>query len=358
MIKGEYKIMLIKKFLTACTLVLVISMIAGCAAKKPEESMETRSMAQIHEEEGVPVSVIPAGKGAFSVSLQYTAPVTGISESTASASIDDNVDKILYRVGDFVEKDTVIVKFPYDNPAANYFQSKASYVNSLDSFKRIEQLYNSKGVSRQDYDNAKTGYDVAKANWDAVNNMVNVKAPISGYITRLDVRESENVESGTVLFTIGNNDRLKARLWVSEKDIAKVRSGMNASAIWEGYEIKGKIVQTDLSLNPEKQAFGAIAEFDNSGRQFKSGVTAKINIYIYENSAAFTVNSKYLIESGGITYLYIADGDTAVKREVKTGERSGQTVEIKSGLNTGDLIITEGSRFLTESGKIRIVAGE
>ena len=350
--------MLIKKIATAGAVILIAAALTGCAAKKSDTTIETRSMSQIHAEEGIPVSVAPVKKEYFSVSLQFTAPVTGISESTASASIDDNVDKIFYKVGDFVEKDTVIVKFPYDNPAANYFQSKAAYENSLDSFKRIEQLYNSKGVSRQDYDNAKTGYDVAKANWDAVNNMVNVKAPISGYITRLDVRESENVESGTVLFTIGNNDRLKARLWVSEKDIAKVRSGMNASAIWEGYEINGKIVQTDLSLNPEKQAFGAIAEFDNSSRKFKSGVTAKINIYVYENSAAFTVNSKYLMESGGERYLYIATGDTAVKREVKIGERSGQTVEIKSGLNTGDLIITEGSRFLAESGKIRIVAGE
>ncbi|MDX9801451.1 MAG: efflux RND transporter periplasmic adaptor subunit [Spirochaetia bacterium] len=350
--------MLIKKIITAGAVILIAFTLTGCAAKKTEESLETRSIAQIHEEEGVPVSVVSAKTQPFSVSLQFTAAVTGITESSASASIDDNVDKILYKVGDYVEKDTVIVKFPYDNPAANYYQSKAAYENSFDSFKRIEQLYNSKGVSRQDYDNAKTAYDVAKANWDSVNNMVNVKAPISGYITRLDVRESENVESGKVLFTIGNNDRLKARLWISEKDISKVKSGMNASAYWEGYEIKGKVVQTDLSLNPEKQAFGAIVEFDNSLRQFKSGITAKISIFVYENSAAFTVNNKYLIESGGEKYLYTASGDTAVRRTVKTGERSGQIVEIRGGLNTGDLIITEGSRLLTESGKIRIVAGE
>ena len=348
------------KKITAASVVLMFAFFAlsGCAAKKTDENLETRSMAQIHEEEGIPVAVQPVKRGRFSVALQYTSTVTGITESSASAAIGDAVEKIFFNVGDYVEKDTVILKFPSDNAAANYFQAKAAYENSLETYKRIEQLYNSKGVSTQDFDNAKTGYDVARANWDTVNNMINVKAPISGYITRLDVRETENVESGDPLFTIGNFDRLKARVWISERDISKIRSGMNADAFWEDYRISGKVVQTDLSLNPEKQAFGAIVEFDNSGHRFKSGITAKINIYVYENNSAVTVNSKYLMEKGEEKYVFIASGDTAVKRTVKTGEQDGQLVEIRQGLSTGDLLITEGSRILTESSRIRVTAGE
>jgi len=350
--------MIANKVNAAAVLLLAVLLAQGCAAKKTEENLETRSMAQIHEDEGIPVSAIPVKKGKFSVSLKYNAAVTGITESSAAAAVGDTVEKIFFQVGDYVEKDTVILKFPLNNPAASYFQAKAAYENSLESFKRIEQLYNSKGVSRQDYDNAKTGYEVAKANWDSVNKMINVKAPISGYLTRIDVRESENVESGDPLFTVANYDRLKARVWISEKDISKVRTGLNAAAYWEGYSINGKVVQTDLSLNPEKQAFGVMLEFDNSSRKFKSGINADVSIFVYENNSAVTIDSKYLIEKDNEKYVFTAAGDSPVKKPVRTGERDGQLIEITGGLNSGDLLITEGSRMITESSKIRVIAGE
>ena len=66
----------------------------------------------------------------------------------------------------------------------------------------MSSLYKSKGISQQEYDNARTSYENAKANWNNVNEMVNVKAPISGLITRLDVQKTDNVKAGDILFAV------------------------------------------------------------------------------------------------------------------------------------------------------------
>ncbi len=350
----------IKKIIAALISVFMIFfLVSGCSAKKYEGDLETRSISQIQESEGVPVKVLTIKKQKFAVALKYNATVTGITESSATALVSDSVEKILYKVGDYVEKDTVIIKFPLNNPAANYYQAKASYENSRESFKRIEQLYESKGVSRQDYDNAKTGYDVAKANWDNVNKMVNVTAPISGYITRLDVRVSENVSSGDHLFTIANYDKLTGKVWILEKDISKVKKGINADATWEGNTIKGKVTQIDLSLNPSRQAFGAFVEFDNKEHKIMSGVNADINIFVYENNSAIAVDKKYILTNGEGSYVYVVGSENSpVKRTVKTGWQTGEKIEITQGLNDGDTLITEGSRIITDSSKIKVITGE
>ena len=349
----------IKKLLMTLTLVIIVFIISGCFVKKQVENLETRSIAQIHEDEGIPVKTTVIKKHKFEVALKYNATVNGITESSAMALIKDSVEKVYFKVGDFVKQDTIVVKFPSNNPSANYYQAKAAYENSKQTFKRIEQLYKSKGVSRQDYDNAKTGYDVATANWNNVNKMINVTAPISGYITRLDVRTSENVSSGDHLFTITNYDKLIGQIWILEKDISKVKKDLNAEATWEGNTITGKVTQIDLSLNPSKQAFGAFIEFDNKEHNIMSGVNADINLFAYENSTAISIEKKYLLADNNDTYVYILEnGTTPVKRLVKTGWLSGENIEITNGLREGDTLITEGCKFITESNKIRVITGE
>ncbi len=199
---------------------------------------------------------------------------------------------------------------------------------------------------------------MAKANWDNVNKMLNVRAPISGYITRLDVSETENVESGDPLFTVANYDRLKAKIWVSEKDIAKFRNDLRAEASWGGNTVKGRVARTDLALNPERQAFGAIVEFENTDHRIKSGISAEITVFVYENPSAVVVDRKYIAENRDEKYVFVASNDTAVKRSIVIGERDGQKTEVLQGLNTGDILVAEGSAMLTDSSRIRIVSGE
>jgi len=348
----------IKKILSALIFVMIFFLLQGCSGRG-DDNLETRSISQIHADEGIPVRVTNIKNEAFTVTLRYSAAVNGITESSASAMIKDSVDQILFRVGDFVNKDAVVVRFPLNNPAANFFQARAAYENSRSTFNRIEQLFRSRGVSQQDYDNAKTGYDVARANWDNVNKMVNVTAPISGYITRLDVRVSDNVNPGDHLFTVTNYDKLIGQVWILERDIARVRSGLNAEATWEGNTIQGKVTQVDRALNPSRQAFGAFIEFDNTEHKILSGVTADINIFAYENSSAIVVERRHLLENNEGNYVYIVGSEiTPSRRLVRTGWQSGERVEIIQGLQEGDTLITEGSRFITESSRIRVVAGE
>jgi len=332
----------------------LLSMLAGCGGGETE----SKSMEQIHAEDGVPVRVETVSFEPFTIEHTYNGVLTGELESSAKSKISDAVAKIYYEVGDRVSEGAVVLTFPTDNPAAQYFQAKVSYENATTTLERMETLFEDGGISKQDLDNARTMQEVAKANWDAAEQAVRVRAPLSGIVTQLNVRESDNVEPGEVLFTVSRADRLKARLWVPESQITDMAMGAGATATWGRSTLEGEVTQVDMSLNSKKQAFGVLVEFDNPDLMVLSGVNAEITVMTPTGRDAVVVSRRSVFREDSRHFVYIAEGEVARKREVVPGRAQGLSVEIISGLEDGDTLITEGGMLLEEGAKINIVGQE
>jgi len=341
---------MIKLFSVNLFLAMMFS-IFSCA----EEKAESRSMEQIYKEDGVPVKVSTIQRGNFMVERSYNAVLTGIEESSAYAKVGDNVEKIFVKVGDYVKQDQVLLTFPTDNPNAQYFQAKVAYDNAKLAYDRISNMYQTGGISKQQLDNAKASFEVAAANWDAAQQTVIVKAPISGYVTKVNVSETDNVKKEAELFTISRMNRMKARVWISEKDSREVKNGMSAYAVWNDMRIDGKVVEVDMALNQQKQAFGALLEFDNPGKILKFGITADIYIKTYENPEAVIVQMKDLLRENENSFVYVVENARAEKKMVKKGKQFNLDVEIENGLTEGDSLIVEGQMHLQPDSKIRII---
>jgi RND family efflux transporter MFP subunit len=333
--------------LTIITMLLVIS----CS----EEKQDTRSIEQIYREEGVPVRTVKIEPTSFKVERSYNAVLTGIEESSAYAKVGDKVEKIYVKVGDYVERDQILLTFPTDNPNARYFQAKVAYDNSKLAYDRISNMYQTGGISKQQLDNAKASLDVAEANWDAAQQTVIVTAPISGYVTRVNARETENVKKEAELFRISRMNRMKARVWVSEKDVLEVERGIPAYAVWNNRRINGRVVEVDMALDPRKQAFGAVIEFDNPQKILKFGITVDVHIETYNKKDALVIEFKDLLEESDQFFVYVIENGQAVKKPVVQGKRYKLKVEIIEGLTPGDELVVEGQMLLEDGAKVRII---
>jgi RND family efflux transporter MFP subunit len=281
--------------------------------------------------------------------------LTGIKESTAYAAMGDKVEKIVVGVGDYVKKDAVLVTFPMDSPSAGYYQAKVAFENAKTTYQRIDNLYKSGGISLQDRDNAKASFDVSKADWDAVRRMVKVKAPISGYVTKVHVSETDNVDKEMALVTISRTDRMKAAIWVSEEEIFDVKKEMPAVAVWKGNTIEGKVVEVDMAMNAMRKAFRAVVEFDNPDNRLKAGTTVEINITTSIKPDAVVTERKNVLKEKGEHVVYVVKNGKAEKRNVVLGKQQGLDVEISKGLNPGDVLVVEGQMLLEDGGKVKIV---
>jgi RND family efflux transporter MFP subunit len=328
--------------------------LAGCSR---EAEKATQSIEELHSREGIPVRVRELKPETFTASLGYTSSLTGSVESTASALIGDVIEEVLVSVGDYMEKDQVVLRFPADNASLNYEQARINYENAKTSFERISRLYTAEqGISRQNYDNARTQYEIARANWDTVRKMKDVRAPISGYLTRLNVLESDNVSPGDPLFTISNHTKLKSTGWVTDREIGRLAVGQKASAAWREHTLSGRVIQVDMAMDQERKAFAAKLEFDNPGLAVPSGITADIGIEVYSNNNSLIVDMGEFIEGVEGRYVFLAENGVSRRRKIETGQREGLKFEVLSGLTPGDTLITEGVNLVSDGSKIRIIA--
>ena len=344
-------ISMIKRLLLISGLSLVLINLLACNG----DGKQAKSMEQIYKEEGVPVKIRLLQPQLFEKKLSYNAVLTGIEESTVSAKLTDRVEKVLVNIGDYVKKDQVLVTFPTDNPTAQYQQAKVAYNNAKSSFDRIKNLYDTGGISQQNYDNTKTQYEVTKANFEAVSQMVKVLAPMDGYVTGINVVESENVKKDEPLVTISRTDKLKSKVWVSEKEISQVNVGLPAMASWNDQKMRGKVVQVDMALNQNNQAFGAVVEFENKGNGLYCGVTAEVNIITSHHPEAIVVNVKDILKSTDGDFVYLNVNGQAKKTAVVQGERQNLDVEIVKGLNPGDRLVVEGQLLLGDGNNLNII---
>jgi multidrug efflux pump subunit AcrA (membrane-fusion protein) len=179
--------------LIAAALVSAVS----CAGKPENESKgpPAVSMETLHSENGYPVSVRTLKAEDFSVYLKYPTVLQAQSESTAYASISDVVRTINVEVGDKVERDQVILSLSQDNQG--FEQARLSYENARRTFDRTSAL--AADISRQEFDTVSTQYEIARTAFEAASDMINIKSPITGTVTRLDVHTTENVRPGTAL---------------------------------------------------------------------------------------------------------------------------------------------------------------
>jgi membrane fusion protein, multidrug efflux system len=335
--------------LSALCVLSVCLVVTACQAG----SDSAKSMNQLYAEKGRPVRIRSVTPEVFSVDLKFPAEFRARSQSTAYAKVSDVVRDIRVTVGERVVQDQVVLSFSMDTPS--YRQAKLSFRNAESSYRRIETLYREAGVSRQNYDNALTQYEMARESFKAASDMVQVKAPISGTITQLNVRESANVSAGAPLFTISNQDGYEALFYVTANEIADIQTGSSATISGTGETINGKVTEVTLIMDPVKKAFPVKAFFTGRPKTLVSGMSVDISVESYRNDRAIVVARKEMILIDGAWFVYVQEGETAVLRAVQTGRGAGLDFEIASGLKAGDALVCDGVKELSDGDKIRLV---
>jgi RND family efflux transporter MFP subunit len=341
----------------AAALVSVVS----CAGKPEAEAAlpQALSMETLYTENGYPVSVRTLRAEEFSVYLKYPTVLQAQSESTAYASLSDVVRKINIKVGDRVERDDVILSFSQDNQM--FEQARLSYENAQRNFNRSSALFANADISRQEFDALRTQYEIARTAFQAASDMINVKSPIAGTLTRLDVHITENVRPGTALFTVAGASGFETRFYVGADEIDRVNIGARVYIGKAEQNIEGRVSQVSLMMDSAKQAFPVNAYFDvngvNSvhGRNLVSGMGVDVSVETYHNDKALVLSRGELVRLGETYTAFVEYNGSAQQVTVELGEANGLRYEVTKGLSEGDLLICEGQQRIGNDTRLNTV---
>lgn len=338
--------------LASILLMTALSFIPGCGS---DEKEAVKSMEQIRNEEGVPVKTEIIDYKPFYKSLSFFSKLSGIQEATKTTSFGGKIEKIKANVGDRVTKDQVIIEFDTNNPGIQYEQSKNAFEIAEKTYQRTKALFNAGETSQANYDGVETQYLVAKRNYESILQLLFCESPISGTLVDIKVNTGDNVNKDAHLFTVAQLNRMRSRIWASESEISEIKKGIKAEININGKTYNGKVTEVSLAADPFRRAFYAEVEFENPKSELKSGVTVDVKILVYENPKAIIIQRNLISKDQRGAFVYLDKNGFAEKRYITNGTDSGIYYEVKSGLNTGDKLITQGSTMLDDGKKIKVI---
>lgn len=340
------------KFISLMFFIFIILLaIISCGEDKPE----TKSMDELRNEEGIPVKVEEVKYQPFTKYLTFFSKLTGIKEATKASIVGGKIERINATVGDYVREKQVIVEFDIYNPGVQYEQAKSAYENLKKNYERVKALLAAGETSQANYDAIETQYLVAKRNYESVRQMLFIEAPFDGILVDMKVNPGDNVRADVPLFTVSQTNKMRSKIWVSEKEISQFKKGMKAVTEYDGQQFIGKVVEISLAMDPARQAFFVEVEFDNPKGIIKSGVTNEIRILTYEKSNAIIIQRSLVNKDENGNYVFVVQNNKAIKKYITNGNESGLYYEVSGGLQVGDLLVVKGASQLEDGSKVNVI---
>ena len=190
---------------------------------------------------------------------------------------------------------------------------------------------------------------------------LNVMSDVDGVVDELNVRPGEfftGFLGNMPQVKIVNTKTLKVVTEVPENYIARVLLGTPVELFLTDINktYNSKISFAGKTINPNNRSFIAEAKipFDGLTRP-NQNVQLKIQDYISKNAIAIPVNTIQTDDKGKYVYVAIKEGNNLVarKKQVTVGELSGNLIEVKTGLVSGDQLITEGFQTVYDGQSLR-----
>ena len=192
----------------------------------------------------------------------------------------------------------------------------------------------------------------ALASGSKVNATTSVPAPIEGIVTERSANVGLNVDPATKLFTVVDLSTVWIVADVYEKDLSRVRVGSDATVTIAAYPAlspRGRISYIDPQVNPETRTARVRVEIPNPRGDLRLGMYAQVIVTGAAGPSVAVIPRSAVQNIADRTVVYLQDPKEPgrfIEREVRLGETSGEQVEVTSGVQPGDLIVTEGSFFV------------
>jgi RND family efflux transporter MFP subunit len=219
------------------------------------------------------------------------------------------------------------------------------------------------GTREEDIAGQKAEVRRQKANLDRMKDELvktDIRAPISGFITRKHVEVGQWIQRGGRVADIINIDSVLVRTGIREKDISHVSVGDRALVRVDAYPgrvFEGKVKHIIPQADVASRSFPVKIEVANPDFRLKGGMFARVTLFYGAKQPVLMVPKDALSQLGLRAHVFIADKGRARLIPVKTGRNVEGYVEILEGeLTKGDRVIVTGNESLKDRGPIMVRA--
>ena len=338
--------------------VLVVAlMLASCSKESALDAVDPISR---------PVKLIEISNQSSSSSTRYPALIGAAQISELSFPVGGLILQLPVNEADVIEQGGLIAKLDPRDFKSDLTSAQASYANVEDEYQRAVRLAAQDAIAKNVLEQRRAQRDVAKAQLDSAEKALAdsiLRAPFSGVIASINVREQQAVSSGSLVATVINVDRLEATINVPAGVIAQVpvREDRGAVVLLEAAPdraIEASYSEANLIADATSQTYAVTFTFEAPENLLVlPGMNATVVLSSSSKEAASESVSIPLTaiqsDSAG-QYVWIVDQDTmtVARRDIRVAPGIGEHVIVTMGLSSGDRVVGAGGAYLAEGVKV------
>ncbi len=359
-------------------LMIGTTILAGCGDKiTPGESTVERPLIK-----GVVTEVVtPRAVVEF---YETSGSVKAVNTSLVSSKVMGTVRNIYVKVGDRVKKGQVLLEIHSPeieakvSAAEEALQEAKRLLGKAEAekklmevtYSRYERLYKERAISEQEFDEIKTRRAVAELEYEraqsflkraeaslkealAYKGYTTITAPVDGTVADRRIDIGSMALPGTPLFIV-EEERFRVEAEVDERVLRNIKEGMKVELEIPSLNIKttGRVSEIVQQIDPLTRTFLVKVDVSAGIKGLRGGLYAAVRIPVGSRERIMVPLSA-LFKRGELEGVYVVDREGVVTlRLVKTGKITDSAIEILSGLEAGERIITEGIERVVDGGRL------
>ncbi len=261
--------------------------------------------------------------------------------------------RVLVKNGDFVKKGQLLAQLDDDVMLKGLSELELQLKTAEDMYNRQKGLWDQKIGTEIQFIQAKTNKEAVEQRIATTREQwqqSKIYAPIGGTVDMVILKTGQAIAPGMPLCNIVNLSQLKITGEVPEAYGSKVKQGLPVQIFFPdlGKEVASRVTYVSKTINPTNRTFTVECALPAGGGDYRANMIAVMKIIDYQNPKALVVPVNLIQTAEGGEFVLAADvnseGNKATVRKVSItqGRNYNGMVEISTGLNPGDRVISTG----------------
>ncbi|MDT0593396.1 efflux RND transporter periplasmic adaptor subunit [Glaciecola petra] len=308
-----------------------------------------------------PVVVQKATNEAFPIVVEALGTAVANESVNITAQQAQTVTKVLFEDGAVVKQGQLLVELNNRAQIARLNELNINLTEAKRQLERIKGLAQQSAASEQLLDEQQSRVqsilaqrEVAKANLQELT----VSAPFSGRLGIRQVSIGSLIRPGDTITTLDDLSIMKVDFSIAEVHLSSVQQGQRVfvtSIAYPGEQFEGQITNIESRIDPQTRSIQVRAQIPNKDLRLRPGMLMQINLEKRVLNA-LVVPESALVPQGDEQFVFVVNGENkAIKTLVVVGERKPGWVQITSGLNAGQKVITQGTLRVRDGSPVRLL---
>lgn len=344
------------RFLVPVLLVVFTLGQTGCSSDAQSKNSE-----EPEEEPALPVEATAVTTGNIAAFFTGTASLEAEEEALVVAKASGVATEIFAEEGQYVKQGDPLAKLDDDRAKLELERAEVLLTKQQSAYDRINGLHDKQLISSEEYERVKSEYETQKAARDLAQLELAhtvVRAPISGIVSERLIKKGNMVTTNAPTFHITDFDPLLAILHVPERELNLLRRGQQAELRLDampGQLFTGTIKRISPVVDPGTGTFKVTVEVRDRSRKLKPGMFGRVQIVYDTHEQVLVVPKEAVLAEDDQSAVFVVRDSMAFRQSVQTGYTNERHIEIMSGVEAGDLIITTGQSSLRDSTKVEVI---